>query len=930
MRIVWILIAALLTTLVPGVGAFDLVSIESEGSVAISGGVLTGPQADFTAVFDGSPAGRTIVFVFVTSSGNIERAPNTCDERSCTVGPVPLKAIGAEELYVRTNTESWYEDDRIIVRVDDEGPRLTTLEVTTGASSSVSFESEDESGSGSYRLMRDGATISYGEELSATVELDEPINPADEVRFALSLTDAFGNVRSEVFGGRVPEEPASIDSIANQAYLDGDGRGIVLFEVSGVIDHVEALVSGSEHHASCISGSCVAFIDSPGSSEAVTIRISDPFGSTASRTATVSFVTDTVAPIFDRFTTRYRSYDDMVGYTHGEVFIDFIENAMMYPEDVIVSIGDRRTSAHSCERIGSIVRCAIPMSTAGTIEFRSATDASGNEATVPSGALTSRTIALDTRTPRILQLAVLSDAGSSVADTVTIGSAGEIRIILQLVAEGSQANRADVSVRSSSGTRTVQLDFECEMLAGAGSDARCISDPLTIDETSRLAIEVYDASGSAYRADRLIEIGGLSVPGASRWDVIDVTPIPGYYLTGALLPVTIEARIGSRALSESQSIGGARLVSCDGIEGGLASVDGRVVVITGFSDGSQLESGTGSCSVALTTIRGGALDPQPEEVEIRFVLAPIASAGIEDPLTNYERGSSIAKTDALLTTAQQAFEYADVACLAYDTMNNASLAINLLAVTTRPIPPVHTALALAGGVAFSTVDELGPIADPLCAVAHCKIPLEWFGGEEDTTLQDAVLGWYHGIEGDGRSWINSELGFSVVSEEQSVQRVEDSIALSMLTMCIPGVIDNMRDYTQVQCAHDLCMLQVHTGDFPGTASMCQRAHAMRVCSEIVGEGLALVPYGTIYSEIAGQISDIIRQPLKLIANWALDAFVDAIADVSPEVRAALNQQLLTAIQDVTGTSAPTIDVPTDYCSELNEYIEELDERGVFG
>ena len=928
---IWFVVVILLA--VQGVYAFDLVSLTADPSTPTSDGVLTGAYADFTAVFDSEPDPDRVEFVFLTRDGPAVRAANICDDDSCTVGPVPLELMGAEGLFIRTrapSARSWF-DDRITIRVKTHGPQVSSLEVTTGPSSSIRFEAEDDSGSGSYRLVRDGVTIASDDVLSDTVELADPIEPGDEVRFALVLTDAFGTVHTETFGGRVPEEPPTIVSISNRAYLDDTDAGLVGFEVSGSVEHVRAIVDGREYPARCSSGSCVAMIDRPAASESVTVRVVDSFGSTASRTATVSFVADTVAPIFDRFTTRYASYDGVTGYTDGEVFVDFIENAMMRPEDVIVSIDGRRTTARSCERVGSLVRCAVPMTGSGRIEFRSATDAAGNDATIPSEALTERRIESDSRAPRVLQLAVISGAGSSQADTVEIGSAGDIVIAVQVVAEGSRASRARVEVSDSSGTRIEELDLECEMLAG--SDARCTSDPLRIDETSRLNIEIHDASGSPFRAQRLVEVGGTSVPGVSRWSVIDVKEIPGYYLPGSLMPITIEARIGSPVLSGGMSIAGVSLVSCRGIEGGFASADGRTVVITGFSDASALTGGVGSCTVAVTTIRGGMLDPEPEEVDLEFRLAPIASAGIEDPASLYEKSGSAAKLDSALSWAETAFGYASLACDAYEGINLVSLSVNLAAVATGGdvgATPMGVLLAQAGGALFRGVEGIGVVADPLCAVANCQIPID----DDGTTLQDVVLGVYEDLEGGARSSINDvfndTLGYDVVGSASSVSRVEDSLVLSAITACVPGVISNMREMTQATCARDLCLLRVHTGDYAGTASMCSYSYAMQVCAFVGDEIISVVPWVSIFTDISDQIGGIIRQPLRIVADIGLEMLISAVTDLSPSARADFNRNLAQIINLVNVGTSPSGPVSTtDYCEELSDYLDDLDERGVF-
>ena len=594
---------------------------------------------------------------------------------------------------------------------------------------------------------------------------------------------------------------------------------------------------------------------------------------------------------------------------------------MMHPEDVRVRVAGSMTTASDCYRVGSLVRCEIRMES-GEVEFHQAYDAAGNAAQVPDGAITKRTIARDTTPPRVSILAIDTGAGFVQSDVVTIPGSRDVRIVTQVIAEGSEASRGRITIRGAD-TRVEEVSFDCQT-EPVGDLARCTSDPIMISESSRLVIEVFDASGTPYRAERFVEVGGVSVPGGSDWRVLDVSASPGFYLPTGRMPLTIEARIGSSLLSSALTIAGASVVSCEGVDGAFVSSFDRRVTITGYSVASELSSGSGSCVVSITSNRDGRIDPDPEEVTIEFSLVPITAAGIEDPRDLYESSDSAAKLDSFLSSTQTVLDYATVVCDGYEAVNKASFIVNTAAAALGgdlALNPIAATLAAAGSALFEGSEAFGTIADPLCPVVHCAIPHP----DGDGTIQDRVLDWYAAIEGPARSGINSRLGFSAVSEDQSISRIEDSLVLSTITACVPGVIENAQRFTQAQCARDLCLLQTYTGDYSGSASMCSYAYSMQMCTLVGDEVLAITPYGGIVDELTSNFGSIIHRPLQFAIDWG----VDTLARSSPTLRAILNEDMVSLILDMSSPSSGSAPEVPDYCSDLLDYLDDLEERGIF-
>ncbi|MFT4308575.1 MAG: hypothetical protein ACMXYM_04375, partial [Candidatus Woesearchaeota archaeon] len=117
----------------------------------------------------------------------------------------------------------------------------------------------------------------------------------------------------------------------------------------------------------------------------------------------------------------------------------------------------------------------------------------------------------------------------------------------------------------------------------------------------------------------------------------------------------------------------------------------------------------------------------------------------------------------------------------------------------------------------------------------------------------------------------------------------------------------------------------------GTASMCSYSYAMQVCAFIGDEIISVVPWVSIATDISEQIGGIMRQPLRIVADIGLEMLISRVTDLSPSARADFNANLAGIIRLVNvGTSPSGSSAPVDYCDQLSDYLEDLDERGVFG
>lgn len=91
--------------------------------------------------------------------------------------------------------------------------------------------------------------------------------------------------------------------------------------------------------------------------------------------------------------------------------------------------------------------------------------------------------------------------------------------------------------------------------------------------------------------------------------------------------------------------------------------------------------------------------------------------------------------------------------------------------------------------------------------------------------------------------------------------VKGSIILSIVTMCLPGILDKAYQYKQIKCEAAHCYYKaVKSGLDP---SFCAQHEAYKTCTYIVGEAFAIPPM-SILEYWRGAISNALANPVGLL------------------------------------------------------------------
>ena len=98
------------------------------------------------------------------------------------------------------------------------------------------------------------------------------------------------------------------------------------------------------------------------------------------------------------------------------------------------------------------------------------------------------------------------------------------------------------------------------------------------------------------------------------------------------------------------------------------------------------------------------------------------------------------------------------------------------------------------------------------------------------------------------------------AEEQSVTpwSPRDSLLLSLLTFCLPGIIENLQKIRETDCEYMRCMYEdVAQGYDP---QLCKNMHNYLMCTQWVGEIFKLIPIAKGLQDVSGTLKGYFKNP----------------------------------------------------------------------
>ncbi len=237
--------------------------------------------------------------------------------------------------------------------------------------------------------------------------------------------------------------------------------------------------------------------------------------------------------------------------------------------------------------------------------------------------------------------------------------------------------------------------------------------------------------------------------------------------------------------------------------------------------------------------------------------------------------------------------------------------------------------AAEGGIS-TEADGVLKYAGHLCKYASCRHwdtgEIEWPGGKDK--LKDIV--WksyesaintyirYTSLRGVG---LDTTKLFGPGYDVEESLNPENSIFLSAMTLCVPGVLYNMEKARQIDCMYVDCMENwVAAGTDP---FVCQSLQYTMKCKYVIGQVFNLFPIAQFADKILDAVKEIISDPLGWLGiSWGYICWRATGSGLKSACHISRSAKIIADIyNDVTSTFASWKD-DKDYCKIVLEDDEE--------
>ncbi len=228
-----------------------------------------------------------------------------------------------------------------------------------------------------------------------------------------------------------------------------------------------------------------------------------------------------------------------------------------------------------------------------------------------------------------------------------------------------------------------------------------------------------------------------------------------------------------------------------------------------------------------------------------------------------------------------------------------------------------------------------PFIDAICSIINCASTGTKKGGDVLNYVgggvpwcQDikAIFNKYGG--GDILGAVGQESGMAGVT-------VKDSLVLSLLCLCLPGIIYNLDKWRQVDCFKSVCLHDyVKLEGYP--ESFCEEMHGYLLCTFILGQVFALLPFVKFFDSVIQIVLDVITDPAA-----AFTLLIGAVCTTgcytegSFEFAFCATAKILSTIGEAVGSVKAMTNsenefgkpVGSEMCDRMDEIKDEMDAAG---
>lgn len=281
----------------------------------------------------------------------------------------------------------------------------------------------------------------------------------------------------------------------------------------------------------------------------------------------------------------------------------------------------------------------------------------------------------------------------------------------------------------------------------------------------------------------------------------------------------------------------------------------------------------------------------------------------------------------LINTFERVLAIWDLIKVAWGKAELASKATPLGAgVTLKRVAACHNTEALHKKL-HNPSDGIFTTLNKFCKFANCQqTPDMWKGSEWTNWLGEWQQFGLDALNEIGGDFAFGEGGLKAYTGRDPVQYMngKDSLVVSLMTACIPGIIHNLDKYRQIQCMYAHCM-QTGVGEQGLPVFACEDQKNYATCKYILGEVFQVIPFVAAFNYYANLIKNALSNPFNVIGIAASQYCQHLCNNPSGDdphqfcIITKIVSMLGATIQDVTRLfEGDAFKIRDDYCKKLEE------------
>ena len=191
--------------------------------------------------------------------------------------------------------------------------------------------------------------------------------------------------------------------------------------------------------------------------------------------------------------------------------------------------------------------------------------------------------------------------------------------------------------------------------------------------------------------------------------------------------------------------------------------------------------------------------------------------------------------------------------------------------------------------------------------------------------------------GNGNFGVHTVKSQDAMCGGNSGTNIKDSLLLSIVTLCLPGILEKIYDWNQIKCQEVQCMYEAVKNNLD--PSFCSKTRAYQVCTTVIGEIFAIPPMAILeyYRKIIAQLlANPIGVAYAVTVTAARTHMDTCIAEGGCSAPIVFPSAVLLTVNDISaliqrfkdmlenGFFPPGVKDQPNYCDGIGDIVKEME------